>query len=87
MTREKALELAEVVYTPDLPLCVLGGVTPLPDGRFLIAINSRASAAEQASALEHELAHIQLDHLTREEPVKALEAEVERFIGSTTNQR
>lgn len=52
-----------------MPRCVDAVVTPNDDCTFDIYINSNLCIEKQKRALEHELAHIKMDHLYNEDPV------------------
>ncbi len=56
-----------------LPPTVKGVTLPNPDGTYSVYINNCLSCEVQQKALEHELCHIEHDHLYSNEPVAAAE--------------
>ena len=85
MTRAEALGLASVHYLP-LPDSI-HGATRRAAGGYLIAINSTMSAEAQAQTLEHELAHIRLDHFNSEASIEKIEAEAEALVNTEIKKR
>ena len=58
-----------VRYLDGVPLTVRGVTTPNPDGTFSVYINAGLPEETQRAALEHELYHIEHDHLYNHDPV------------------
>ncbi len=75
-----------LVYRPFPADC--GGMVPGllsgAGGRLLIAIDSNQDTATQARALRHELAHLVLNHLEDERPLRELEAEADMYADQMT---
>ena len=78
ITRAEALRLSHIHYI-SLPDGIRGAVKQIKGGRYLIAIDSSMSADEQARTLEHELAHIRLNHFHSELDIQAVEAQAEKL--------
>lgn len=75
-----------LVYRPFPANC--GGMVPGllsgAGGRLLIAIDSNQDTETQARALRHELAHLVLNHLEDERPLRELEAEADMYADQMT---
>ncbi len=75
-----------LVYRPFPADC--GGMVPGllsgAGGRLLIAIDSNQDTETQARALRHELAHLVLNHLEDERPLRELEAEADMYADQMT---
>lgn len=65
-----------VRYVP-FPPGVDGAVTPNDDGTFSIYLSSNVDEAHQKEALDHEIRHIELDHLYSDNPIEIIEAEAD----------
>lgn len=59
------------------PPGVDGAVTPNDDGTFSIYISSNVDDQHKREALDHEIRHIELDHLYCEKPIEVIEAEAD----------
>lgn len=84
MTKEIALSLSQIYYLP-FPDDIYGMVHPRRDGGYTIAINSNLPPEEQERALEHELAHIRLDHFNSDKSIRTIEAEADKLAGGAYN--
>lgn len=58
-----------------LPETIRGAALQLPSGRHVIFINQDLPEADQRHALNHEMAHINLDHFTDARPIQEVEIE------------
>ncbi len=71
------------VHYIELPDGVHGAVTLNGDGTYLIIINNKLSECDRELTLQHELAHIKLDHFNRhDKTVTECEAEVDEYLKS-----
>lgn len=61
----------------NMPYTIGGYVAPNEDGTFNIYINVNLSRKKQQAALLHELRHIMLDHLWKDESVEVEEKEAD----------
>ena len=77
MNREEALALSDIHYLP-FPYDVSGCVMPSHE-RYLIGINAALSEEQKQEAIDHELAHILLDHFSDDRLLSEIEAEADRF--------
>lgn len=68
------------VYMVSLPKKVEGVTVPNNDGTYSVYINKDLSESVQQAALDHELEHIQHDHLYSTKPIKAIEKEADGAI-------
>ena len=59
----------------NLPLTVRGVTTPNPDGTFSVYINAALPPEVQEAALQHEVYHIEHDHMYNLDPVAVNERE------------
>lgn len=68
------------VYMVSLPKKVEGVTVPNNDGTYTVYINKDLPENVQQAALDHELEHIQHDHLYSNKPIKAIEKEADGAI-------
>ncbi|MDL2214215.1 hypothetical protein LJB76_01485 [Clostridia bacterium OttesenSCG-928-O13] len=59
----------------DMPEGVKGQVLPLPDGDYLVLVNSRYNFEQQREAFNHEVRHLLRNHYSDTRPVSELETE------------
>ena len=81
MTREKALSMCKIQYI-SFPVYVVNGMTIEidPHNKYLILINKDHSQTRQQFTLEHELAHIRLNHLyDLDKPIQVCEREADEM--------
>lgn len=64
----------------------INGIASLfPDGRYIIMIDNTKDEETQAHALKHELAHLYLKHLERDEgEIEQIEAEADEYAARMT---
>lgn len=68
------------VYMVSLPKKVEGVTVPNDDGTYTVYINSDLPEYVQQAALDHELEHIEYDHLYSNKPIKVIEKEADGAI-------
>lgn len=68
------------VYMVSLPKKVEGVTVPNDDGTYTVYINADLPECVQQAALDHELEHIEYDHLYSNKPIKVIEAEADGQI-------
>lgn len=81
MTREKALSMCKIQYI-SFPVYVVNGTTIEidPHNKYLILINKDHSQTQQQFTLEHELAHIRLNHFyDPDKPIQICEQEADEM--------
>lgn len=70
--------MADIIYRlVDMPHSVKATVTTSPDGCYNVYINARYNHIQQQQAADHEMRHIEQDHLFRDSDVSVDEAEAE----------
>jgi len=83
ITRSEAIALSKIHFIP-MPSDVYGVTAPTRSGRYVIAINSAMPPADQARTLEHELAHIMLDHFDDPRDIRTVEHEADELAAIWT---
>lgn len=68
------------VYLVPLPKKVEGVTVPNDDGTYSVYINSNLPEYVQQAALDHELEHIEYDHLYSNKSIKEIEKEADGAI-------
>ena len=87
MTRQRALMLA-TIQRADMPIVVKGMTIPnRKRTRFMIVLNNANDAETDAFALEHELAHIRMNHFDDPRPIQEIEAEADALALAELNAR
>lgn len=79
--------MADIIYRlVDMPHSVKATVTTSPDGCYNVYINARYNHIQQQQAADHEMRHIDGDHLFRDSDVSVDEAEAELNPASIQSQ-
>lgn len=87
MTREEALLLCEIQYH-DLPGCSNGFVTEIKPRKHYIIVLNKKTRERNSYTLEHELAHIRLDHFhDLDKPMQVCEQEAHEMALSELAKR
>jgi len=70
--------MADIIYRiVDMPHSVKATVTTSPDGCYNVYINARLNSEQQQQAADHEMRHIDGDHLFRDSDVSQDEQEAD----------